>query len=65
MLKAAVTFLVMVATSILVFAALGILNWQMALAVVGGSVLGSIAASIGLSPWTRRATSGTPPGPAQ
>lgn len=64
MLKALLTFLVMVATSCLVFAALGVLRWQMALAVVGGSALGWVLARVALPPRTRRATSG-PPGSAQ
>ena len=54
MLKAVLTFLTMVATTCLVFAAVGILRWQMALAVLTGSAIGAALARVRLSPATRR-----------
>ena len=57
MLKAVLTFLAMVATTCLVFAALDILTWRMALAVLVGSGLGSALARLRLSPGPRRPTS--------
>lgn len=44
MLNAFLTFVVMVTTTCLVFAALGILSWQMAVAVLVGSGVGSALA---------------------
>ena len=63
MLKGVLTFLVMVGTSCVVFAGLGILSWQMAAAVVVGSAIGSAVAKVRLPPVAsskvRRETSGT------
>ncbi len=56
MLKAVLTFVVMVTTSCLVFAALGILSWQMAVAVLVGSGIGSALAKARLPGRGRRPT---------
>lgn len=67
MLKAVLTFLVMVMTSCLVFAAVGILSWQMAVAVLVGSCIGAALARVRVSPGGRRPMSATTsrPGSAQ
>lgn len=49
MLRALLTFLVMVGTTCLVFGALGILSWPMAAAVLVGSGIGAALARAGLS----------------
>ena len=64
MLNAVLTFVVMVTTTCVVFAALGILSWQMAVAVLVGSGIGSALAKArlprrGLRPETRSASPGS------
>ena len=49
MLRALLTVLVMVATTCLVFGALGILSWQMTSAVLLGSGIGAVLARVRLS----------------
>ena len=56
MLRAVLSFLVMVATTCLVFAAIGILTWRMALAVLVGSTIGAALARVRLSPTPRSRT---------
>jgi hypothetical protein len=53
-LKAVLTFLAMVVTTCLAFAAVGVLSWQMALAVLTGSAIGAALARVRLSPAARR-----------
>jgi uncharacterized membrane protein YfbV (UPF0208 family) len=53
-LRAVLTFLTMLATTCTVFAAVGILTWRMALAVLIGSALGTALARISLAPGARR-----------
>ncbi len=67
MLKAVLTFSAMVATTCLVFAALGSLTWQMAPAVLVGSGTGAALAKVRLSPRARRPVRATTsrPGSAQ
>ena len=54
MLRAVLTFMAMVATTCLAFAAVGILSWRMALAVLVGSGIGAALARIRLAPGERR-----------